>query len=77
MLPKDRTGICLSELARWNLLTLERRMVSCGPKTVVGISSTEKKRKENEDSNYSPPLRQFCCRGKQRSEAAAGEGPGV
>lgn len=77
MLPRDEgeDWELALELVRWRLLTLERRMVSykSRPKTVVGVGSREKERSGSRDSNYRPPLRKFCCRGKQRSEEAARE----
>lgn len=50
-------------------------MVSCKiePKTVVGVGSREKGKSGSGDSNCRPPLRKFCCRGKQRSEEAMRE----
>lgn len=63
-------SICKTEAA-----DVERRMASCeiGPKIVVGVGSRQKERSGSEGSNCRPPLRKFCCRGKQRSEKAARE----
>lgn len=57
---------------------VKRRMVSCkiGPKIVVGVGSREKERSGSGGSNCRPPLRKFCCRGKQRSKEAAREEQG-
>lgn len=78
MLPKDRTGICPSGLARWKLLTLERRMVSCRVDQKQWQEQVQQRKGEKEvGTATTATLRQFCCRGKQRSEAAAREGPGV